>query len=112
VVGNDPRGPKWKKLTMTGGSVQMRGLISLAVRLVLIAGRLVGFVEGLRIEVQKGWPTVKELPAESAVIVPSLHRIFFRQFRVSSVTIVKPYLSALRTTDGQLRGVSLQEEKI
>ena len=96
---------------MTSGSVRMRGLILLAARLVLIAGRLVGFVEGLRIEVQKGWPAAKELRAESAVVVPSLHRIFSRQFRVASVTIVKPYLSVLRTTVGQLQGMSLQEEK-
>jgi hypothetical protein len=86
-------------------------LISLAARLVLIAGRLVGFVDGLRIKGQKGWPAVEELQAETAAIVPSLHRILSRQFRVSSVTIVKPYLSVLRTTVGQLQGMSLQEEK-
>jgi len=87
------------------------GLIALAVLLVLIVGCLVGFVEGLRIKGQKGWLAAEELRAESVAIVPSLHSLFSRQFRVFSVTIVKPYLSALRTTDGQLQDVSLQEEK-
>jgi len=62
-------------------------------------------MEGLRIKGQTGWPAVDEFRAESVVIVPSLHSVFSRQFRVSSVTIVKPYLSALRTTDGQLQVV-------
>jgi hypothetical protein len=89
----------------------MWGLIALAVLLVLIVGCLVGFVDGLRIKGQTGWPATEELRAESVVIVPSLHSTSSRQFRVSSVTIVKPYLSALPTKDGQLQGVSLQEEK-
>ena len=68
-------------------------------------------VEGLRIKGQTGWPAADELQAERVVIVPSLRSVFSGQFRVHSMTLVKPYLSALRTADGQLQGVSLQEEK-
>ena len=68
-------------------------------------------VEGLRIKGQTGWPAAEELWAERVVVVPSLRSVFSGQFRVHSMTVVKPYLSALRTTDGQLQDVSLQEEK-
>jgi len=59
-------------------------------------------VEGLRIKGQKGWPAADELRAERVVIVPSLRSVFSGQYRVSSITMVKPYLSALRTKDGKL----------
>ena len=62
-------------------------------------------VEGLRIKGQKGWPADDALRAERVVIVPSLRSFFSGQYRVSSVTIVKPYLSALRTKNGQLQVV-------
>jgi hypothetical protein len=62
-------------------------------------------VEGLRIKGQKGWPAADELRAERVVIVPSLRSVFFGQYQVSSMTIVKPYLSVLRTKDGQLQVV-------
>ena len=59
-------------------------------------------VEGLRIKGQTGWPAAEELWAERVVVVPSLRSVFSGQFRVHSMTLVKPYLSALRTKDGQL----------
>ncbi len=62
-------------------------------------------VEGLRIKGQKGWPAVDELRAERVAVVPSVRSILSGQYRVHSITIVKPYLSALRTKDGQLQVV-------
>jgi hypothetical protein len=62
-------------------------------------------VEGLRIKGQKGWPAADELRAERVVIVPSLLSVFSGQYQVYSMTIVKPYLSALRTKGGQLQVV-------
>jgi hypothetical protein len=62
-------------------------------------------VEGLRIKGQKGWPAAEELRAERVVIVPSLRSVFSGHYQVSSMTIVKPYLSALRTKDGQIQVV-------
>ncbi|HSD50297.1 MAG TPA: DUF748 domain-containing protein [Candidatus Methylomirabilis sp.] len=59
-------------------------------------------VEGLRIKGQKGWPTADALRAERVAIVPSLRSVFSGQYRVSSITMVRPYLSALRTKDGKL----------
>ena len=58
-------------------------------------------VEGLRIKGPSGWPAVDALRAERVAIVPSLRSILSRQYRVRTVTIVKPYLSALRTKDGR-----------
>lgn len=62
-------------------------------------------VEGLRIKGQKGWPAVDELRAEHVTIAPSLRSVLSGRYRVHSITIVKPYLSALRTKDGQLQVV-------
>lgn len=62
-------------------------------------------VEGLRIKGQKGWPEADELRAEHVTIAPSLRGVLSRRYRVHSITIVKPYLSALRTKDGQLQVV-------
>jgi hypothetical protein len=59
-------------------------------------------VEGLWIKGQKGWPTADALRAERVAVVPSLRSVFSGQYRVSSITMVKPYLSALRTKDGKL----------
>jgi hypothetical protein len=59
-------------------------------------------VDGLRIRGPKGWPAADALLAERVVIVPSLRSLFSPQFQVYSITIVRPYLSALRTTDGKL----------
>jgi len=62
-------------------------------------------VDGLRIKGPTGWPAADVLRAERVVIVPSLRSLFSPQFRVYSITIVRPYLSALRTTDGKLEVV-------
>jgi hypothetical protein len=45
------------------------------------------------------------LRAERVVVVPSLRSVLSRQIGVQSITIVRPYLSALRTKDGQLQVV-------
>jgi hypothetical protein len=58
-------------------------------------------VEGLRIKGPSGWPAVDALRAERVTIVPSLRSILSRQYRVRAITIVKPYLSALRTKGGR-----------
>jgi uncharacterized protein involved in outer membrane biogenesis len=58
-------------------------------------------VEGLRIKGPSGWPEADVLQAERVSVVPSLRSLFSRQYRVRSITIVKPYLSALRTKEGK-----------
>jgi hypothetical protein len=58
-------------------------------------------VEGLRIKGPGGWPTADALRAERVAVVPSLRGLFSRQYRVRSITIVKPYLSVLRTKEGK-----------
>ena len=60
-------------------------------------------VRGLRIKGPRGWPAADTLRAESVTIVPSLLSVLSRQIGVQSITIVRPYLSALRTKDGQLQ---------
>lgn len=60
-------------------------------------------VEGLRIAGPKGWPTSDALRAERVSIVPSLRGVLSGQPRVQSITAIRPYLSALRTRDGQLQ---------
>jgi hypothetical protein len=62
-------------------------------------------VEGLRIKGSRGWPAADTLRAERIGIVPSLRSVLSGQFRVHSITIVRPYLSALRTKNGQLQVV-------
>jgi uncharacterized protein involved in outer membrane biogenesis len=62
-------------------------------------------VEGLRIKGSRAWPAADTLRAERVVIVPSLRSVLSRQIGVQSITIVRPYLSALRTKDGQLHVV-------
>jgi hypothetical protein len=62
-------------------------------------------VEGLRIKGPKGWPAADTLRAERIAVVPSLRSLLSRQLRVHSITIVRPYLSALRTKDGRLEMV-------
>ncbi len=59
-------------------------------------------VEGLRIKGPSGWPAADALQAERVTVVPSLRSLFSRQYRVRSITIVRPYLSALRTKEGKL----------
>ena len=60
-------------------------------------------VDGLRIKGPRGWPAADTLRAERIAIVPSLRSVLSGQFRVYSITIVRPYLSALRTKDGKLQ---------
>jgi uncharacterized protein involved in outer membrane biogenesis len=56
----------------------------------------------LRIKGPSGWPAADTLRAERVVVVPSLRSVLSRQIGIHSITIVRPYLSALRTKDGQL----------
>ncbi len=58
-------------------------------------------VVGLRIKGQAGWPATDELRADEVVITPSLRSLFSGHYRVSSITIVRPYLSAFRTKEGK-----------
>jgi uncharacterized protein involved in outer membrane biogenesis len=60
-------------------------------------------VVGLRSKAPQGWPAADTLVAERIVIVPRLRTLFSDRVQAASVTIVKPYLSALRTRDGRLR---------
>jgi hypothetical protein len=60
-------------------------------------------VDGLEIKGPAGWPATDTLRAARIAVVPSLRSLLSREFRVQSVTIVKPYLSALRTKDGRLQ---------
>ena len=62
-------------------------------------------VEGLRIEGPRGWPAADAFRSERIAIVPSLRGVLSGQLRVHSITIVRPYLTALRTQDGQLQVV-------
>jgi hypothetical protein len=59
----------------------------------------------LRIKGPRGWPAADTLRAERVVVVPSLRSVLSRRIGVRSITIFRPYLSALRTKDGQLQVV-------
>jgi hypothetical protein len=56
-------------------------------------------VEGVRIKGPSGWPAADAFQAERVTVVPSLRSFLSRQYRVRSITIVKPYLSVLRTKE-------------
>jgi hypothetical protein len=60
-------------------------------------------VERLRIEGPSGWPAADALRAERIAIVPSLRSLLSRDVRVHSITVVSPYLSVVRTKDGNLQ---------
>jgi uncharacterized protein involved in outer membrane biogenesis len=60
-------------------------------------------VSGLRIKGPADWPAPDALRAERVVIVPSLRSFLSDEVRVDRVTVVRPYLSVLRTRDGRLR---------
>lgn len=62
-------------------------------------------VVGLRIKGPQGWPAADTVRAERVVIVPSLRSLLSDQLRIGSITIVKPYLSMLRTREEKLRVV-------
>jgi hypothetical protein len=59
-------------------------------------------VDGLRIKGPNEWPVADTLRAERITLVPSLRSLFSGQYRVRSITIVKPYLSVLRTRSGKI----------
>lgn len=63
-------------------------------------------LHGLRIKGARGWPTTDALRAERVVIFPSLRTLLSDTIQIGSVTVVRPYLSLVRTRDGRLRGVS------
>lgn len=52
---------------------------------------------GVTIEAPKGWPAARTFYAERVKIVPSLRSLLTDEIHISSITIEKPYLSALRT---------------
>lgn len=60
-------------------------------------------IDGLRITGPKGWPASEALRAERVSIVPSVRGALSGQVHVRSITVRKPYLSALRTRDGKLQ---------
>lgn len=62
-------------------------------------------IERLRIRAPKGWPAEDTLRAERIVIVPDLRGLFSADYRISRITVEKPYVSALRSRDGRLRVV-------
>lgn len=62
-------------------------------------------VEGLRIKGRQGWPAADTLRAERVVIVPSLRSLLSETIQIGSITVIRPYLSALRTRDGKLQVV-------
>jgi hypothetical protein len=56
-------------------------------------------IEGLRIPGPPGWPSRDALRAESVTIVPTLRSLISGEtYRIASVTIRRPYLSALRSS--------------
>lgn len=60
-------------------------------------------IERLRIRAPKGWPAEDTLRAERVVVVPDLRGLFSADYRISRITVDKPYVSALRSRDGRLR---------
>jgi hypothetical protein len=60
-------------------------------------------VSGLDIKSPRGWPATDSLRAERVVIIPSLRSLFSDTIQINTVTVVRPYLSAVRTRDGRLR---------
>lgn len=60
-------------------------------------------VHSLRIKGPRGWPATDTLRAERVVIFPDLRSLLSDTIQISSVTVVRPYLSAVRTRDGRLR---------
>jgi hypothetical protein len=59
-------------------------------------------VEGLRIKGSGEWPDADVLRVERVSVVPSLRSLISKQYRVRSITITKPYISAFRTKEGRL----------
>lgn len=59
-------------------------------------------VDGLRVKDPQGWPAADTLRADRVVIVPSLRSLFSDAIRLLAITVVRPYVSALRDKDGKL----------
>jgi len=62
-------------------------------------------MEGLRIKGRQGWPAADTLRVERVVIAPSLRSLLSDRIRIRSITVVRPYISAVRTPDGKLQVV-------
>ena len=60
-------------------------------------------LHGLRIKGGPGWPVTDSLRAERVVIFPSVQSVLTGTVRVGSITVVRPYLSAMRSQEGRLR---------
>lgn len=59
-------------------------------------------IDGLRIQAGPGWPATDALRAERVVIAPSVRTLLSDEVRIRSVAVTRPYLSAVRTREGQL----------
>jgi hypothetical protein len=60
-------------------------------------------VVGVRIAGAEGWPASDAFRAERVTIVPSVSSALSDELHVRSITVTRPYLSALRSRDGRLR---------
>jgi hypothetical protein len=60
-------------------------------------------MDGLRIKGHQGWPAADVLRVERVVIVPSLRSLLSDTIQIRSITVVRPYVSALRDRDGKLK---------
>lgn len=60
-------------------------------------------IVGVRIAGPEGWPASDAFRAERVTIVPSVSSALSDQLQVQSITVTRPYLSALRTREGRLR---------
>jgi len=60
-------------------------------------------VHGLRIKGPQGWPATDMLRAERLVIFPGLRSLVSDTIQIRTVTVDRPYLSAVRPRDGRLR---------
>lgn len=61
--------------------------------------------EQVRIRGLPAWPASDELRAERVKVVPSLLSLFSGQYHIRSITVIRPYLSVLRTREGRLQAV-------
>jgi uncharacterized protein involved in outer membrane biogenesis len=59
-------------------------------------------VDGLRIKGRQGWPAPDALRVERVVIVPSPRSLLSSTIQILSITVVRPYLSAVRDREGKL----------
>ena len=59
-------------------------------------------VDGLRIKGRQGWPAADALRIERLVIIPSPRSLLSGRIQILSITVVRPYLSALRDREGKL----------